>query len=73
MGSCELVGGAVCGSGVPETAEACEDGNTNPGDGCSATCVEEFCGNGILDPGEECDDGNFLNSDSCSVIHCTIN
>lgn len=34
----------VCGNGVPEGAanEQCDDGNTVPGDGCSATCTLEI-------------------------------
>lgn len=31
----------VCGNGVRETAEFCDDGNTLSGDGCSATCTPE--------------------------------
>lgn len=34
-------GTAVCGNGVVETGEACDDGNTAAGDGCSATCQSE--------------------------------
>jgi cysteine-rich repeat protein len=30
--------GAVCGNGVPETGETCDDGNTAGGDCCSAVC-----------------------------------
>ena len=30
-----------CGNGVLNGAEACDDGNTTPGDGCSATCTIE--------------------------------
>ena len=38
--------------------EACDDGNTAPGDGCDAVCVVEFCGDGIVNNGTEvCDDG----------------
>ena len=56
-----------CGNNVEETGEACDDGNTEDGDGCSATCeVEEeesppdpFCGDGSCDESEDCD--------SCSV------
>lgn len=37
-------GGAVCGNGDIEETEQCDDGNTNSGDGCSASCaVEEDC------------------------------
>ncbi|MCK6551222.1 DVUA0089 family protein [Myxococcota bacterium] len=32
---------AVCGDGTIDTGEACDDGNTTSGDGCSATCVLE--------------------------------
>ena len=31
----------VCGNGVLETGEACDDGNTANGDGCSSTCMFE--------------------------------
>jgi cysteine-rich repeat protein len=31
----------VCGNGEEETGETCDDGNTAPGDGCSATCQDE--------------------------------
>lgn len=34
----------VCGDGVLETGESCDDGNTEDGDGCSATCeIEPSC------------------------------
>lgn len=33
---------AVCGNGMRETNERCDDGNTDSGDGCSATCEIEF-------------------------------
>ncbi len=47
----------VCGDGVVESPEECDDGNTVSGDGCSATCKIESasCGNGIVEAGEECD------------------
>ena len=32
---------AVCGNGIIETGEQCDDGNTVSGDGCSATCQLE--------------------------------
>jgi cysteine-rich repeat protein len=33
---------AVCGNGMRETNERCDDGNTDSGDGCSATCENEL-------------------------------
>ncbi|MDP3575529.1 MAG: hypothetical protein Q8S42_33190, partial [Archangium sp.] len=32
---------AVCGNAIVETGEACDDGNTNSGDGCEADCLNE--------------------------------
>jgi cysteine-rich repeat protein len=32
---------AACGDGVLDPDEQCDDGNTAPGDGCSATCMAE--------------------------------
>lgn len=34
-------GGPVCGNGVPEAGEQCDDGNTNNGDGCNSACQTE--------------------------------
>src|SRR5262245_46356428 len=34
-------GGAVCGDSTKEGSEACDDGNTTNGDGCSSTCTIE--------------------------------
>ncbi|MFO0596379.1 MAG: DUF4215 domain-containing protein [Myxococcaceae bacterium] len=47
--------------------EQCDDGNTAPGDGCSALCQRENCGDGVTDAasGEQCDDGNRVDSDAC--------
>jgi cysteine-rich repeat protein len=68
----------VCGNGVLESGEACDDGNRVNGDGCSSTCTIEpppppppACGNGILESGEQCDDGNLVNGDGCSCT-CTV-
>ena len=46
-----------CGNGFIQSGETCDDGNTIPGDGCSATCQIE-CGDGIAQTGEQCDGGN---------------
>jgi cysteine-rich repeat protein len=59
----------VCGDGVVEQGEVCDDGNTSDGDGCSQTCMStETCGNNVVDVvnGEDCDDGNHLDHDGCS-------
>jgi len=48
--------------------EACDDGNTQSGDGCSAICELETCGNGVLDAGEVCDDGDLDNGDGCDSL-----
>ena len=31
--------GPVCGNGVPDPGEECDDGNTTPGDGCEPDCT----------------------------------
>ncbi len=63
----------VCGNGIRQTGEACDDGNKTSGDGCSATCTVEapVCGNGIRQTGEACDDGNKTSGDGCSAT-CTV-
>lgn len=50
---------ARCGDGRTDEAqgEACDDGNTVDGDGCTAACVVEGCGDGTVQAGEVCDDG----------------
>ncbi len=77
----------VCGDGVLQAiGEECDDKNTTPGDGCSATCTVEAgylcpvpgatcraaaCGDGMLAGLELCDDGNSLPGDGCSET-CTF-
>jgi cysteine-rich repeat protein len=62
----------VCGDGIVEAGEQCDDGNTTPGDGCSATCaIEPRCGDGIVNGADECDDGNTTPGDGCSAT-CMI-
>ena len=41
--NCDPAMPAVCGNGVIDGGETCDDGNTNAGDGCSATCQTEHC------------------------------
>ena len=72
---------AVCGDGVVDGGEQCDDGNGVPFDGCSASCTIEprcaagsctaVCGDGVKSPSEACDDGNLLSGDGCSA-QCEI-
>lgn len=56
----------VCGDGVPEGSEGCDDGNTQPYDGCAPDCVAEpVCGTATSAVGaclSECGDGILLAS-----------
>jgi cysteine-rich repeat protein len=57
-----------CGNRARTPDEACDDGNSINGDGCSADCLsDETCGNGTTDlaAGEQCDDGNDDAGDAC--------
>ena len=75
----------VCGDGIIEGAEACDDGNTRSGDGCATDCTLECgwecppgtlcraakCGDGKVAGDEQCDDGNTTDGDGCSA-NCTL-
>ncbi len=59
-------GDPVCGNGIVEGNEECDDGNDIPGDGCEPGCVNTpVCGNEIVESGETCDDGNTEPGDGC--------
>ena len=76
---------AVCGDGIlnaPE-GEQCDDGNTEPADGCGSTCLLDqgwicpvpgkpcvnttVCGDGRISGTEQCDDNNTASGDGCSA------
>lgn len=58
----------VCGDGVLQLGEDCDDGNAVDCDGCSAHCVVETgCGDGVLCGDELCEDGGNVACDGCSV------
>jgi fibro-slime domain-containing protein len=77
--------GDVCGDRVRGITEGCDDGNTEDGDGCSATCsIEEgfrcpetgacrpvTCGDTLVEAPESCDDGNADGGDGCSAT-CAV-
>jgi cysteine-rich repeat protein len=50
----QLIAFPVCGNGVQEQAEACDDGNTDNGDGCSSSCQEEDGGGAETESGGGC-------------------
>jgi fibro-slime domain-containing protein len=77
----------ICGNGKLEGAEECDDGNTTPGDGCTAQCKREtdyncptpgspcvstvVCGDGRISGNEVCDDFNTKDGDGCSA-NCSV-
>jgi cysteine-rich repeat protein len=56
---------SVCGNGVTNQGEECDDENLIEGDGCDSNCTVSACGNGIVGGEEECEDGNQENTDGC--------
>lgn len=60
----------VCGNGVVETGEACDDGANNGQYGyCKSDCSGRgpYCGDGTLQSNyEQCDDSNIVSGDGCS-------
>lgn len=71
----------VCGDGLIEGSETCDDANLSGGDGCSSLCVVDHawscsgtpsscaitCGDGRIAFGfEACDDGDAFDGDGCS-------
>jgi cysteine-rich repeat protein len=39
---------SVCGNGLVDLSEECDDGNTLDGDHCSSVCKWEYCGDGVV-------------------------
>jgi len=58
---------ALCGDGLAEALEECDDGKNNADapDKCRLTCKKPACGDKIADSAEQCDDGNDINTDGC--------
>ena len=55
----------VCGNGIKENGEECDDGNKIDTDNCTNNCTLPDCGDGILSDSEQCD-GNLLSISTCS-------
>jgi hypothetical protein len=50
----------VCGDGVVDVGEQCDDGaysSDSLPNGCRTNCYKAYCGDGVIDTGEQCDDG----------------
>ncbi|HTQ05707.1 MAG TPA: DUF4215 domain-containing protein [Polyangiaceae bacterium] len=64
--NCFLV---VCGNGIVQGDEQCDDGNRISGDGCSADCKAEYkCGDGVVTASfEDCDPPGSGGTDDCSL------
>lgn len=59
--------GPLCGNGVLDAGEVCDDGNRSETDSCLTDCQLATCGDGFLHSGvEQCDDGNAVDTDGCS-------
>lgn len=58
----------VCGNGIREAFEQCDDKNLDNLDGCNILCQLPFCGNGVVELGELCDDNNNIDGDGCNMV-----
>ena len=57
----------MCGNGVREGTEECDDGNDENTDACTNACMNARCGDHIVRAGvEQCDDGNDVPDDGCT-------
>jgi cysteine-rich repeat protein len=60
---------SLCGDGILDFDEECDDGRSNSNirpSACRLTCKKAHVGDGVVDPGESCDDGNTVAGDGCS-------
>jgi cysteine-rich repeat protein len=61
----------ICGDGIVDPTELCDDGDQQNGDGCDTNCTPTACGNGVVSGTEACDDGNTDPGDGCRG-DCTV-
>ena len=57
----------VCGDGMPDPGEACDDGNADNTDACVGSCVAAKCGDTFVQAGVEVCDGNNLPNATCGA------
>jgi cysteine-rich repeat protein len=60
----------MCGNGMQEEGEECDDGNDDPADACLNNCKNAACGDDQVradDMPEECDDGDQLDTNDCTA------
>lgn len=59
----------LCGDGVVQLGEGCDDANSVNTDACTNACTNALCGDGFIQPSntEQCDDGNTISGDGCST------
>ena len=65
------LGEAVCGDGLLQGAEQCDEGEENHdknADACRSSCKIAFCGDGVVDSGEVCDPGAGNCNAECTAI-----
>jgi cysteine-rich repeat protein len=55
----------VCGDGVVDPDEPCDDGMLADTGACRPGCIAATCGDGVVGPAEACDDGNDFEGDGC--------
>jgi len=61
----------ICGNGILERGEECDDGNLVSGDGCNSSCdieCEDEDGDGVCDKDDKCEDsleGELVDEDGC--------
>jgi cysteine-rich repeat protein len=67
-------GGGVCGDGVLDEGEVCDDGENNgDNNACKLDCTAAQCGDGLLGPDEVCDDGDQNGDNKACKLDCTPN
>ncbi|MCB0978217.1 MAG: hypothetical protein KDB02_12235, partial [Acidimicrobiales bacterium] len=62
--------GELCGNGVIDDGEQCDDGDLNADDAaCTSACQTAVCGDGLVQTDvEACDDGNADETDACTTL-----